>query len=301
MRGIVFTLLSLILFGLLLFFAFSLISFSPPSLEVSKQVFFTFDNVQHNIGRISGVSSYYYNKNYTLKDSTPASNITTLLSSYENFLRIHHHPGLIEKFYYPNISVSIPSSYFELSPLSSAGPMYLKDMSPLVVFYPLNIVYGYPDWDKKKIFVDASDNDFSYIDNLSLLFSTNSSFAQSFSDNCSLDFESYYPCNSSTTHCLYLNLSVLDNSSTYNAPCDNFDADEVSVLTINFTDGNTSFTIGALPHVLNISNTNIYANLTTSFAFNETVFPILPASLKVDFFNFNVSKTSHLMVPRFRK
>lgn len=298
-RGFIFTLLTFILFSLLLSVALDVrqreIAGAQTSqrMLVAEKIINTFDDVSEGV---TGVVQLYVAQNannLTVGDSLPANTtIQNNLRAYDKFVKQYYAPQDLEVRF-------LNSNGAEMN-LSATDP------NSMLTVLPWGLKYGYPNYGKNELRISYGEANYTSVQQIRITLNVlNAWFNKTLSStNCDTDWNPLRSdCGSDP--CLNLNLTIIDvNGTTYNAPCTTFNLKFNSNLQIGFKNATATnmwikVLIGKInapsPNVLTIDLQNIYMNTNTILSFNTTSYSAnLLSKLMVRDKNYNVSRTEYL-------
>ena len=196
----------------------------------------------------------------------------------ESFL---HHYGLFIKNYYetPDLDVKF------LSP--EGTDMDLGTLPPVITIMPQNIQYYYPDWAKRRLFVNCSKENASAITQIFLTVNISNAYinCKPVNPSASNDCEKFTPnrqCTETTPYRLYFNLTIADyQGGFYQLKQNCFDiggSGSGSVDNIDVKNVTGAYFIkvevGNLPQILDIDLHNVVTMTNTTLILNTSDFYI---------------------------
>lgn len=265
-----------------------------------KKVLYSFDDIQEDVGNITGLRIVRNGTNLTIYDRLPAEyNVSTSLGAYEEF---------VEDYY--------NSPELEITFLDEGGnQMNLSDLPSELLIMPVNISYEYPNYGKKELRIECNNPPCtnSEIGRIDLAYVWSNA---SFNYDPVPGNESKYnwapnalgpPCSGPT--CINFSLSIRDNMSrTYSCPgpiCSytQFDTTGKSTLkiegnpcwlTVQIGDSSGDIFVQVRAHQPGNENAPCEGTtIDTQTSFNFTNYNYVldfPARLRVRDINYNISK-----------
>jgi hypothetical protein len=104
---------------------------------VSEKVDYTSDDIAEDVTKIVGLNITQQTSDLVISDSMPASNITTNLGLYENFVRSYY------------LTPEIGATFLN----AKGQPITLNNLSTNVSISPFNLTYGYKDFGKSNTLI----------------------------------------------------------------------------------------------------------------------------------------------------
>jgi hypothetical protein len=294
-RGFIFTLLTFILFSILLSVALDVRqreiagAQTAQRMLVAEKIITTFDDVSEGVTGVVQLYVAQNSNNLTIGDSLPANaTIQNNLGAYDKFIKQYYNAQDLEvKFLNPD-----------------GTEMNLSQIDPesMITILPWGLKYAYPDYGKNELRISYDKTNYTAVQQISITLNVlNAWFNKTYSStDCKKDWAPL-KTDCGGDPCLNFNLTIIDmNGTVYNAPCTTFNLKFDSNLRVDFANAtNTNIwvnvLVGSLPDALTIQMHNVYLNTTTVLAFNTTSYSAnLLSKLMVRDKNYNVSRTEYL-------
>jgi hypothetical protein len=281
-RGFMLTAITVVLFMLLIDTALqysknsSAYSKRISEMIVSNKVTYTFDDINQDVTSIFGVSITQKAPYLLIQDSMPASNITTSLGLYEDFVRNYYLP--------PEIEVKFLNS--------NEQPITLNKLSASIFVSPFNLNYGYDNFSKNNLLIQIPASQVGAIPNVWYnLTVTSGNF--------------FIPPDTITWGtlpagcCVILGVTIYDGAAVvpYNySGIFNPTNSPPGYLNLSFVDENCSMEIQiGSQYLLNLTNHGCNISSQISFSLNDSNTRIyLPEKISVRDVNYNTSKKDNI-------
>lgn len=206
MKGMLLTLsIFLVLMGIVVYLTVIIFSNTDKASLIAEsisaqRIYYTWMAVDKNFGQITEAVVSAFGNSTEINDTLPAQkDIQSLLKEYQEFVEKNYADETIA------IRFEDPSgNYMNLS----------QDLKPKITIKPMNIIYSWPDWGKNEMNLNVAPENFSFIQNITILLNVSNNFTASYKQN---------PKECPAEYCLNFTLKVYNNTYEWTYPYSQLD------------------------------------------------------------------------------
>ncbi|MCX6776919.1 MAG: hypothetical protein NTY73_03050 [Candidatus Micrarchaeota archaeon] len=289
-KGFILTAIATVLFVLLIDAAFqysrssSAYSQRVSEMIVSEKVGYIFDDITEDVTNITGINLTQQQSDLVLVDALPATNITSNLALYEDFVRSRY------------LSAELEATF--LTP--DEQQTNLTNLTSQIIVQPFGMTYNYTNFSKNDLFIQIPYAQSAAINKVYYNISVNGS---NFTDFAGITWNpSPQPCSIGTIGCIHFYLEVDDGlNQKYTSAETLVDLNKTAgYLNISFVNQSCSIEMwmgnkSGQSYLLDMGIHGCQVKSVIDFNFNSSNFWLYyPMKLKVRDLNYNTSKEDNI-------